>query len=343
MTVGSERVSQCPVCGARERTLLFHALTDEVLGAAPGTWDLQQCSACEAGYLDPRPDAETLALAYRGYHTHGGPESGAEPPATGRIGRLRRAIGNGYRNARYGTKRTPSTRVGALVTPLIPGFRRNIDVVFRHLPKAWPGARLLDVGFGSGSFLVAAREMGWQVAGVDTDPEVIGSARAAGLDVRQGGIEAFSDGASHESFDVITLSHVIEHVPDPIDVLTRAHALLRPGGRLWLAAPNLDSFGRRWFGRHWRGLEAPRHLVLFGPKAMETALRRSGFRNVTHLPRPDASANMFSVSRELRTRHARTANAFTARGDAKLSPLFTAAATLQPAHAEFLTLIARKE
>jgi predicted SAM-dependent methyltransferase len=76
------------------------------------------------------------------------------------------------------------------------------------------------------------------------------------------------------------MSHVIEHVHDPVGVLKSCFELLRPGGVLWLETPNICSFGHETFGRNWRGLEPPRHLVIFSPASMRGALEVAGFSTV---------------------------------------------------------------
>lgn len=92
-------------------------------------------------------------------------------------------------------------------------------------------------------------------------------------------------GAVESRFDVITLNHVIEHVSDPIELLRSCYRLLKLGGQLWLQTPNIDSLGSRRYGRHWRGLEPPRHLVLFDPVSLRSALHQAGFQRGSFLIR----------------------------------------------------------
>jgi SAM-dependent methyltransferase len=148
----------------------------------------------------------------------------------------------------------------------------------RYLPPLPAGGRVLDVGFGSGAFMCLAKQVGWQVSGVDPDPVAVANGRKAGMDVRHGGIEAFSDAL--ETFNVITLSHVIEHVHDPINTIKLAHSLLIPGGRLYIVTPNIDAYGHQNFKECWRGLEPPRHLTIFNWSSMLRALEEAGFLSV---------------------------------------------------------------
>ena len=154
--------------------------------------------------------------------------------------------------------------------------------------------RLLDVGCGNGRFLVLARTKGWDVVGVDPDPKSVEVGRSQDLDVRQGGVEALDPG--QERFDGITLSHVIEHVHEPLTVLRMCHTLLKPGGWIWLETPNLDAFGHQRYQANWRGLEPPRHLVLFTRTSLAQTLRQAGFKAIQDQPYRTLCANIFAAS-----------------------------------------------
>src|SRR6516162_1065225 len=92
---GLENVPQCPICGRVERRVLHRNLRDRVFGCAPGEWELQQCSGCGSGYLDPRPTAATIALAYTTYCTHT-PTGGVDYTTASRWRRFRIAQRNAY-------------------------------------------------------------------------------------------------------------------------------------------------------------------------------------------------------------------------------------------------------
>src|SRR5207245_96199 len=96
--------------------------------------------------------------------------------------------------------------------------------------------RLFDIGCGMGFFLDLMRREGWETMGVEPAPNAARHARERlGLDVVEGTIEtARVDGP----FDVVTLWYVLEHVPNPVEILDRAAALLRPGGLLIVRVPN---------------------------------------------------------------------------------------------------------
>jgi SAM-dependent methyltransferase len=132
-------------------------------------------------------------------------------------------------------------------------------------------------------FLAAMRARGWEVHGLEPDPAAVAAARAAGLDVRPGTLADADWPAGW--FRALTLSSVIEHVHDPRAALAESFRRLEPGGTIHLVTPNVDALGAERFGRHWRGLEAPRHLVLFGRDSLGGLLGACGFEEVTFHPR----------------------------------------------------------
>lgn len=111
--------------------------------------------------------------------------------------------------------------------------------------------------------------------GVEPDPEAARAARESyGLEVITGTLEEAAPPAA--SADAITLSNVIEHVPDPVAVLRECRRVLGPEGKLMVETPNLKSFGHRRFGVHWRGLEVPRHFFLFSRRALRKCAEKAG-------------------------------------------------------------------
>jgi SAM-dependent methyltransferase len=269
---------------------MYENLRDRVFFCAPGDWTLYRCIECRSGYLDPRPTQATLHLAYQSYFTHAAEKDSQVEQRSP----FHRIFANGYRNWRYGTKTEPSSRLGILLKALQPSRRSKIAAEMRQLPRSWPGASLLDLGCGDGQFLEWARSAGWRVLGVDPDPKAAAVARSRGIDVHLGKIDEL-DPAEHQ-FDMITLSHVIEHVHHPTVVIKACHRLLKPNGQIWIETPNLDSTGHDIFRAHWRGLEPPRHLVLFTRSSLQLALRQAGFSELCDQPFRPLCAELFAAS-----------------------------------------------
>ena len=268
---GLENVPLCPVCGSSKRELLHQDLTDRVFRCAPGTWKLQACQDCGTGYLDPRPTPSTIGQAYSQYCTHGAP-GGVDYAHASWWRRHRIAQRNNYLNTHYGYALKPAARQ---LMFLGNARRRRFDGFTGFLSFPGAGARVLDIGCGNGSFLWQMRSLGWEVCGVEPDPQSAAQARAAGLDVRAGLIQDQSFPEAH--FDAITMNHVIEHLHDPGDALQRCYKLLKPGGYLSVVTPNLNSCGHQYFGADWLALDPPRHLVLFTEKSLKNLLEKHGF------------------------------------------------------------------
>ena len=338
-TDGLEAVKNCPVCGGEERSLLHTGLTDRVFGVAPGEWTLYSCHGCDAAWLDPRPNINTIHLAYASYYTH----SDVDHPIVRRLGRLRSFIHdcmNDYRNSRFGADRQPSIRGGRWLIRLIPSLKCAIDAEFRHLkPLPAAGGRLLDVGFGNGGFLKLAQDIGWEVDGVDLDETAVETAKSRGFVVSNGDI--FSLKSPSEQYDVVTLCHVIEHVHDPFAVISEAFRILKPGGVLWIDTPNMRSLGQKKFGEHWRGLEPPRHLILFTPRSLRNLLRQSGFEEARQYWRGLSVFDVFPVSEALAS--SRDPSSSSRGGKPPVREIFAELYEMVVANErEFLTITAQK-
>ena len=277
-----ETLNHCPVCQSTERSLRYANVTDKLFGCAPGHWQLFTCCACLSAYMDPRPTPASMGRAYSRYFTH---QDGAAPTqASGLRGWIKSAL-NGFRKNRWRMSLHPASTLGGQMVGAIAPLRELIIAHMRNLPTQPPreGARLLDVGCGNGIYLDLAKQAGWQVTGVDFDSQAVASAQARGLDVRLGGLEQVQELAG--SIDRVTCSHVIEHVHHPREWIQRMHAMLRPGGSLWLQTPNVDALGHQRFGAAWLGLDPPRHLSLMPPRTLVNLIQTCGFA-AQELPLP---------------------------------------------------------
>ena len=141
----------------------------------------------------------------------------------------------------------------------------------------------------------------------------------------------------------MTLSHVIEHMHDPAGDVRRIHAMLRPGGLLWIGTPNLEALSFRRFGADWRGLEPPRHLVLFTTASLDRLIRDAGFHP---LPQPNASRRAWPMFRESAALHqGRPSEEGPTRGVRRLRILAGLAdwiAARNPRYSDELVLFARR-
>jgi 2-polyprenyl-3-methyl-5-hydroxy-6-metoxy-1,4-benzoquinol methylase len=153
-------------------------------------------------------------------------------------------------------------------------WRRRLALVERVSGGA---GRLLDVGIGTGAFLTRARARGWHVAGTEISAYAVKTGVARGLDVVEG--EIWEAALPAGAFDVVTCWHVLEHVRDPRRVLEEACRVLRPGGWLFVATPNLED--RLFRLAYW--LVRRRPLRLFEPEDREVHLFHFSARTLAAL------------------------------------------------------------
>lgn len=145
--------------------------------------------------------------------------------------------------------------------------------------------RLLDVGCGTGDFLSHAASAGWSVRGIEPSRLASERARARGLDVFGGTLEAACGSHDGHGYDAVTMLNVLEHVPDPVTYVRQCRSFLRPGGSLAIVVPNdftlLQEAARAAIGtdRRW-WIAAPDHINYFDFDSLEALMRGEGFEVV---------------------------------------------------------------
>jgi len=290
-----EAVDRCPLCGCANRGALHKDLTDRVFFCAPGRWSLYRCDGCDGAYLDPRPTWESIARAYSSYYTH--QSEGESDAIRTAFECLKRAVYNGYLNAQYNFNLRPAISWSRWAVAAVPSIRLKRDLMARHLRLERRGARLLDIGCGNGAFVRAARGWGWGAEGLDPDPSAAAVGRASGLPITVGSLPKI--GYPEASFAAVTMSHSIEHLHDPLAGLREVRRVLQPGGTVWINTPNLGSSGHKIFGADWRGLEPPRHLVLFTAPTLISTLSRAGFVQIRQVRAPSVTQWYFTSSHRI--------------------------------------------
>lgn len=124
--------------------------------------------------------------------------------------------------------------------------------------------RLLDIGAGTGDFLKIAKNKGWQIDGVE--PDLGARALAA---AKQVSLRSSIDDVVNETFDVVSLWHVLEHMSNLDETIKRIESFVRPGGYLIIAVPNFRSFDAKHYGSFWAAFDVPRHLWHFSRRSLE--------------------------------------------------------------------------
>lgn len=278
--IRTEPCPRCIVCG-QPGLALYEGLTDYLSGT-PGSWRMVRCvdSACAMLWLDPRPLAADLIKAYADYHTHG------------------RKRARDFSRLWLSAVNSACKQLCRLLELGSALGRQRRELRTMYIGSGAPG-RLLEVGCGSGRFLNRMRKAGWAVDGIDFDP--VAAARVEekfGIPVAVGSLPEL--GYREGSYDVVAMSQVIEHVPDPVALLKECRRVLRPGGRLVLSTPNARSVAHGAYGRHWRGLEPPRHQQVFTPAALARCARDCGFDGARVFTLSAESAGIYRAGDQLR-------------------------------------------
>ncbi|HSL23092.1 MAG TPA: class I SAM-dependent methyltransferase [Vicinamibacterales bacterium] len=239
----------CYCCGGADCRELLLAQDD--LTGMPGTFRFVRCAGCGLAYQNPRIPLDRIRDYYDDeYIAH-------------------------RRVARWG-----------LLTPLFEHAMGKLDavkdrIVSRYLTLT-PSSEVLDVGCAVGTFLQRLRrQYAVRAAGVDFK-DLSAAPSLEGIEFHCGLFYEVPLG--DERFDLVTMWHFLEHDYDPMHSLRTARRLLKPGGRLLIEVPRLDSRTFRWFGRRWPGLQAPQHTVLFDRASLLRAVRQARFEVVDYLP-----------------------------------------------------------
>ena len=160
-------------------------------------------------------------------------------------------------------------------------FIKNIALKnkLKLINKQFQKGQLLDIGAGTGDFLVVAKNDGWQTTGIEP------SIKAKTIAINKG--VNFADNLSDlkaNSFDVITMWHVLEHVPNLDEYILELKRLLKLTGTILIAVPNFKSFDANYYGRFWAAYDVPRHIWHFSKIAIEKLFEEKKMKLVEVLP-----------------------------------------------------------
>jgi SAM-dependent methyltransferase len=209
----------------------------------PADWSLCQCSDCETSFIDPVPDAETLA-AY-------------------------------YDQAYYGRGSGKFLGPVEVIVLIFRYFRA------RAIRRLMPRGRVLDVGCGRGVMLKYLKSWGYRVDGVELD--TVAAARARHnlrqeiFHTLEEPVQSLP-----QQYQAICFWHSLEHLPEPGKTLKTADRLLAPGGVLVISAPHMASLQSRLSRRSWLHLDLPRHLVHFDMNGLARFLQAKGYQLIRY-------------------------------------------------------------
>lgn len=284
----------CDYCGSSETS--FSLAVQDTRYHLPGDYTIVRCKNCGLVYTSPRPTSQSIGDAYPAtYHafTVGEGAISAEDN-TSRSAKLRDQVASAF----YWHKARYSFLQKIILSPVYVYSKLNHMTLMPPLPSS--GGRVLDIGCGAGRNLYRLKGRGWSVIGIEPDAAAAERARTL-LDGSEIHVGILSD-VSFEpaSFDMILVSHVLEHVHNPLETLRRIFDLLKPGGFLLILVPNFNCVERKLTNQNWEQMDMPRHLYFYEPKTLRRYLEETGFRVNAVQATSEAWAFRKSVLRQLK-------------------------------------------
>ena len=233
--------TNCPACGT---ATIGKVLVCRDYTVSQEQFEVWECSGCSLRFTQHTPSAETIGKYYQSENYISHSDTGK-----GLINKL-------YKLARRFTLAS----------------KRKLVLKQTGLQTG----KLLDAGCGTGAFLNEMNVSGWQVTGVEPDE----GARLKAKELYH--LEPLPDtdlfNLDANSYDAITMWHVLEHVHDLHGYFTQFKKILAKNGRLFIAVPNYTSADAAHYGSHWAAYDVPRHLYHFSPASMEALAIHHGFR-----------------------------------------------------------------
>ena len=159
-----------------------------------------------------------------------------------------------------------------------PQMKYNAVLRLQEISKLRPlsGARLLDIGCAAGAFVEAAQELACNAYGIDISRFATEYGKKRGLKVFQG--ETPQVIAGEQNWDIVTLWHVLEHVPDPKGLLARLRSVMGSGSLLVIELPDVASLPARFLREKWKMISIPEHLWYFSENTLKRLLASCGYR-----------------------------------------------------------------
>jgi len=260
--------TSCPLCNSDRKAFLYE--TTDRLYKLPGKFRIVKCEDCTLIYLNPRPTKEGMPAYYP--HDY---FSRKETESQGKR-RLKHWIRDFVLKGYFGYPGDGLSTLGRIFC--FPAYllfrmeRRNSLVI----PYQGSG-KFLDVGCGGGKTLLHMHKMGFDTTGVEIDKEIASKLKSKyGINVFTG--ELINCPFDDQQFDVIHMSHLVEHLYNPVETLEKACSLLKPEGRLYLRLPDGGGFGAVRYQDKWFGLDPPRHLCTYTRRTISLLLSKTGFQ-----------------------------------------------------------------
>jgi len=241
------KYTSCPICNAG---CIRAELSVKDYTVSKKNFEIWICDNCDLKYTDEVPD--------------------------------QKAIGKYYQSSNYISH--SDTKVG-FINKMYHKVRTHTLKTKRKLVQKMTNkseGKILDIGCGTGAFLNNMQQAGWQITGLEPDESAVKTANSLYNISPKTPEELFSLPAN--SFDAITMWHVLEHVHQLQEYIQKLKSLIKADGVIFIAVPNYQSYDAAVYGAHWAAYDVPRHLYHFSPKSMEKLVSLHGLKIKAHKP-----------------------------------------------------------
>jgi 2-polyprenyl-3-methyl-5-hydroxy-6-metoxy-1,4-benzoquinol methylase len=231
-----QNLSNCPICNGTD-FVPFVSCVDHTVSRE--TFQIVKCTTCGFRFTNPRPEPDELGKFYESedYISHSNTKKGF--------------VNRVYQQVRKYT------------------LLKKLQLISKHKRTG----KILDIGCGTGEFLNTCQLAKWETTGIEPSDNARNQAiNNYGLNVlKESELENLISG----SFDVITMWHVLEHVPELNKRMKDLERLISKGGMILIAVPNPNSFDAKHYKENWAAYDLPRHLYHFTPKDIETLCKNN--------------------------------------------------------------------
>ena len=237
-------IKNCPICNSLNFSKLIQCKDHTVSGE---NFKIVQCKECGFNFTNPIPDENEILKYYKSenYISHSDTKKGLMNMA--------------YHQVRKIT------------------LKKKLSLVNKLSEKG----RILDIGCGTGYFLKSCKNDGWVAEGSEPDAD---ARKIAEVQTQSKISETIFSNNNFESYDVITMWHVLEHIHKLNESMERISRLLKKQGKLIIAVPNCKSYDAKIYQEYWAAYDAPRHLYHFTAESMNRFLQKHNFRIIKKEP-----------------------------------------------------------
>ena len=240
-----EQLNKCPVC---KNNQFKQFLTCQDFTVSQEKFEIIACSNCGFKFTNPRPDENQIGKYYQSenYISHSNTSKGI--------------ISKAYHLVRHYT------------------LKRKLKLIDELQPNK---GTILDVGCGTGIFLKTCQNGGWEIAGIEIDAGARGMAESQ---TKQKIENKILGSYPNQTFEVITLWHVLEHIHLLEETVIWLNEKLARNGSLIVAVPNHESYDAQNYAENWAAYDVPRHLYHFSQQTIETLFKQNGFQLIETKP-----------------------------------------------------------